>query len=445
MISKSALCNLCFFLCFFPYLNLFRQSAVEVQPICTVVAVLILMLFGCRVNRVTIAVGIFVALSIVYCFVSFEEGIGGWSVVLDFGAYLAPLLLFLGLRDCGPLLSPKALFGATVLHAGVGFLQEFHVFGWAEGLTAVVPRLSTGPLEGARGVSFLAPEPSYGAYILLLIVVSASYFYATRQITTRQLVFLSGLSFVMFIFNKSGTAFVLLFIYLLTLLVVQSRWLVLRHPFVIVVTWCVFTSSILFVILNAQNYEESNRYEQVIGEVSQLEHRSEFLTLTNLTEVAGARLISVAVGYAGLGEEYGLGHGVESGASESFRISEKLGVRWAALSAVGIPAFLDKPQSYASQVALDMGVPGLLVLGFLVSSALRPGRKYGAQRLRPQSARAVMVASLITGIFMILFDDTTALPVPWILLLFARWLREQGGFYTEVPLAQRRVSGRRIR
>ena len=218
--QEKSLVNAVFFLSIFCYLQLIPIQA-EVQPYAVIPAIYLIWKYGSPIGKYLkwYFAGLFSALLVsLYLALSGSYELG--ATISTFAAIAAPVIIF------GALIGRTHLISATIfrfvfwLWVGVGFSQKFlpavqNALGIDTLFTLLISRYSAKDLsEWERGVTLLAPEPSYSARTIFLFAVFILWLYKTDRIKLPETFFYSaGLLFLCFV-NQSGTVgfYALLFV-----------------------------------------------------------------------------------------------------------------------------------------------------------------------------------------------------------------------------------------
>lgn len=423
---KRKLVNLAFFFCFFPFLKVLPIEA-ETQPIAGIIALVILLIYGVKRTRYSIALLWLVYVVIGYYFITitFRPFLIP-KIALHTIAHLIPLFVFLALYDKMNLLSVKLYFLVLLLWLGLGLIQSFDFASPLKVLTDVVlghliADYQSSSFGGARGVAFFSQEPSAGANIVVLLMLTGVFFYTVGRISKRSMWLAVTASIVMAILNKSGTVGFLvtvfalgLFVGYLVALAKTGRMVVLMRKFVCIAAVAAILIAGLLMLVSKFQY--SSRFVNVAKIVYNDIIVRKQLSFYVMAKIGGFRFLTVYVGYRSIFDNFGLGHGIASYLTEFDRMAKAAGVVFSDYPLRESERWLKvvKPDSYSATVALDVGVVGLLpllsFLGFFLFS--KP-----MVRLGP----GVLVAKwgmLFVGLLRILLLGFISLPMPWLVLCY---------------------------
>ena len=422
-IRKSTILNLVFLLCFFPFLKLIPWITPEVQPWGALLALFCLLTFGVNKDTVSSLVMIFLLLLASAAAVSFLIGRAPGSVVMLSGAYALPLFILLALKDNTHLLSVRVLYASLLLYLLVGILQSFSLLVWAEPYVKHwIPRFYGAPVGLAgRGVTFLAHEPSGAGFIITLMMATASYFYVLDKISGRALATVILTVLAMLVMNKSGTAFLLLLIFfsvfLLTMFWYGSTASKTKTLFLVLP---IASLTALVAMLVIRDYAGSARYILLLHKLVDFASSAKLSTYAGLAEVTGGRFLSVFMGYASLIDGFGLGHGIAAYQLEYARLSSLLDIHWAeySIARLFVMGQAQKPNAYAAQIALDLGVAGFLIIVLIVLFCWRQRGKRGFWSGERRFNKSLIVAVFATATFIIFVRSTTTMPIAWVMLAY---------------------------
>lgn len=334
---------------------------------------------------------------------SFSEAIEALSILI------LPLGLALGLETILNQVSARVMTVCAVISALLGTLQFFapeilNITRVSAVLARAIPRLaSVSQGVGGRGVTMLAPEPSYAAPTILLVLVASLWLYARGRITRRRMGFLLVLVGWMVALNQSISLVisVLLFMVILFLGVILHRGSV-RHRMLLLVT---AAGLLVLTIWGLASFRGSDiRPLRVTGQISALliSRKANVDSLVALSDLNGSgRLSSVVQGYAGTIANHGAGLGIASWN------------RWITYTGPNTHVLNGhpKPFAYGAFVAMALGVPGLAALAF--------GLFYLVLKSARERPTALVLATVATGLIGILVNSPVSLPAYWVMMMFA--------------------------
>lgn len=421
---KKLLVNIVFLLCFFPFFKLLPFVRSEIQPYAGIFAIVLLLFWRVKKDNISFLSVLLVMIICVYGCFSVFRGIAFVQVLLLATGYMFPVFIFLVLKDNFHYLSKKILFVSIILYAFVGILQQFRLLVWTEPfMSLVISHFKGGPFGGGRGVLFLASEPSYAAVIIFFMFATAVFFYHTHKITKKELFFLFTVIFIMLLINKSASGVIL---FLLYLLFYYSAILFYGSAFK---KTLFFFMMFLFVILLPLvtnifvQYTSSARYIYILSIVlKNIGNIPNLFSLETLSMIGGKRFLTVIVGYMSIADFYGLGHGVSSYLFDFSRLRSLFSMEFYGFSTMQDYeriAEVFKPDSYGAQIAMDTGIIGLLIL-FVFLFVVWQNRI----KIKSSIVSKSVFAFYLVALYMILFNSSTSLPVPWVIFAYVYYFKK---------------------
>ena len=439
MLSKRTLVNITFFLCFFPFVRILRLHSVETEPIAGIIGLLIILLYGIKRNIFSITLIWLMFVITGYCAISIILRPSLFpSIILHTIAYFIPLFVFLSLYDKMDLLSPKVYFVALFIWLAVGVVQYFSLFGFLKPilndvLGIFISRYASSPLGGARGVVFLGPEPSASSTSIILFMLTALFFYATRKISSVVMWLAVCASLFMLFLNKSGTGMLLFVLiplgFLGGYLAVFVRGLksfslpreTIYVPFcaglILVVVW-------FAAVLLQRQYSYRSRFSDSATAAFDRIVVQRDVSMHTWTRLGGFRVPALYVGYRSLGQNYGLGRGVGSWLTDFDQVARSCGVFLENLPLLERERNLKvvKPGAYGGTLAFDVGAIGLFVLLLFLSLFLVSKFKTKL----PPSVSGPMWCIFFVSALKILFMGLVTLPMPWLGLCYVYHIKSSG-------------------
>jgi hypothetical protein len=193
-----------------------------------------------------------------------------------------------------------------------------------------------------------------------------------------------------------------------------------------------FFISIFFIVLfglflkisvsyqNLEKLKDKNRFFQTVSGVLELGGSLyEYNKFEIFAFFGGKRFITVYYGYYTLLDNYGLGHGIGSHVLDFVRISDLAGINMSTITNLNDTERQQdyfKPDSYGAQIAADTGYLGLLTLLYLLYLVIK--KRAPIEHEKRKNLAPLSSALFVTACYMLLFNSTTALPVPWVMLAF---------------------------
>jgi hypothetical protein len=399
MISKRALINIAFFLCFFPSLFYFLVKT-QTQPVGGLIACVILLKWGIKRNAFSLLLLVFITVVFMYALIGLVLYPSNYVNVLLHGAsYILPVLLFLALYENADLLSPKPYWAALFIWSAIGHIQNFSLFSpikpFLDAVFTVLVsyRYTSVPVGPGRGVSFLCSEPSDAAPVLMLFLLTGLFFLIKGKISRRGFYLAVVLVLMMLLENKSGSAFVLLMIFiagaiagiLLYFLPNLLRVDILRFTKYAIVGTCI--GFILYGVLYAlpKKMKWNWRFLGIVDIAKDVITGEKKDLMETLIYMGGQRAIPLYVGYGSLFHNYGVGHGVASWKMEaSFNeVMSFLHIKHTdylyILGNEELTFHQNKPQSYLAIISYDTGILGVSIILFFLLLFMIRARNRGFQ------------------------------------------------------------------
>jgi hypothetical protein len=178
--------------------------------------------------------------------------------------------------------------------------------------------------------------------------------------------------------------------------------------------------TVLVAMVVISEYAESARFIFLLRKLVDMVKSEDFLSLASLAVLSGGRFLTVLMGYNSLSDGFGLGHGIAAYQEEYSRLSVLANLDWAqySISEAYTSGDVHKPNAYGAQIALDMGVVGLVTVILIVFFCWRQKGKQGLGRSGGRLGQSLMTAVFFTAALIIFFRSTTAMPVSWVMLAF---------------------------
>lgn len=424
-VVKLILINIAFGLAFFPYIKILPIES-DVQPICEVVGVVILLIFGIKKDRIFIIVMMLIMLLMGYSILSVGRQNNLTTVALQFIGYCLPLVFFLALKERTNILSYRLFVCIVFLQLCVGFLQFNNLLAWSDSTLGIIfPNINV-VLPNPYGVNLLGTEPAYGGMVVILMLITNQFFYITKRVTYSNYIVIMTAIIIMMVLNKSGT--VIIFVSQFILVYTAAYIFKIKKPrkiglsILIGVMIALMAWEPLRIIYN----EQPRNVKLLLVAENLMSNTGERDLYEAAGLIAGKRILTVIVGYFAMVDRLGLGYGVASYQQEFMRISESIGIGWVDynfLSASERFAESYKPDSYGAQLAMDAGILGILFIFILLLFVWRSRlNEINKDILNDANYSSSRVATFILAGFMILFFGTTTLPAPWLMLVYVHAL-----------------------
>jgi hypothetical protein len=424
--DKTYLINLVFILSFFPFIKFIPFITAEAQPIAALVAFIYLFKYSRPINKYiifyfSIIFLYFVIALLKYLFFNSTGELLINSTIESTLILLTPILIYLVLLNNLDLVSVNTFrfvqyswFIISILQAYFPFL--LNITGVSFILTSIIPRFLSESIGGSRGVSAFAPEPSYAAQVIIVIILFGFFMYKKNQIKTKEFYFIIFADLMMIIANKSGSIYLFLILYLFFYFAVDLSNILKSPIYLIKNIFIIFTSFIVLCLLAlifiAFQLSENSRLGDAVNVVSSNNYNYfGFFDLLDITNQLGSqRTITVFVGYFNAFDTYGFGSGLGSWANNFINSLEKSGLKTDKIDffiSNGVTNL--KPYSYAALLAFDTGFVGLISLSMIFVSSFFTKLNYKVSQYG--------WSCLFLSLFMLYFNTVASLPCAWIIYL----------------------------
>ncbi|MBI4653432.1 MAG: hypothetical protein HY752_00295 [Nitrospirae bacterium] len=305
----------------------------------------------------------------------------------------------------------------------MGTLQTFGLLVWAQSyIQLIIPRFSGSPFGlGGRGVSFLAQEPSGAGFIVTLMLATGAYFYMINKISGKVFSMITIAVLTMLFMNKSGTTFLLLFIFFSVLLFMLFWYSSLAKKIkAFFMTMPIVPIFVIVTIITLNYYTDTVKFVALLNKLINLVESESIFSYGGIASLSGGRFITVAMGYASLYYGFGMGHGIASYQDMYSKLSTLLNLNWYrySISQRFASGEEQKPNAYGAIITLDMGVIGLGLLILIVYHCWRSRDKVKYWGQETILRKSLLVSIFSTAIFIIFFRSTTTMPVAWVMLAY---------------------------
>jgi hypothetical protein len=427
------LINLIYLLNFFPFFKIIPFIKAEIQPIAALFSIFYFFIFDLRdkrrIYRTYISAYPYIFVLLVYSCISlffyssFNELELGF-ILQSISIFLAPLTVFLVLIDRVNWISLNIFRFSIYSWFSISFLQAFasgllSAIGISSLLSLVISRFSVQSVGFGRGVAGFSPEPSYAAHIILLMFTLAIFLYRKKRIKKSEWLIMMSMSLFMVVVNQSATLgfFVAVFAASYGL----SEFLKGGQK-----TIYIFITSILLIFVSIVCI---SIFPQIL-EIRFLSVISNFVTaisgengrvfdILEFSDAYGSvRSSAVQVGYESIFHTNGIGLGMGGWGSNSIEIAEQTKASETSQYLFIYGDTPIRPYAYASFVAMDMGLIGLISLtGMLL-------RMIFLRLKRVSQVSSFSIACLLLFFLGIYYNQPTSLPAHWLFLLI--FLEDQG-------------------
>lgn len=424
--------NAIFLLNLFPFFKLIPFIDAEVQPIGAVFAAAYLLLCSNENQKkiykfIAPYVIILVCYSLVAIILVKYGDIKIEDVVQSLIIFASPLLIFISLFNQFHLISINVFRLAIYAWFLISVCQSYfyallNATGISFLLSLMISRFSAEKLaDWDRGVVAFAPEPSYGAHVILMMLVFAIFLYRQKRINRSELALLTVLSLFMIYANQSATMgfIVLVFVSTYSLFEFFIGNKASKLKIICAFAICLFSFFILLGyfpgIFGARVFDVLIKFiSGILGNGTQNFDAVEF---TN--SYGSVRTISTQVGYFNILNTFGTGSGMGGWGTHFLDALEQSGVELSSVTFFqNTGRFVNlKPYAYGALVAFDLGILGLLTLSSIfLRLLLRKVR-------RSSKVSAFAWSCLVSFILGFYFNSPTSLPIYW--MLFLLFLHDQ--------------------
>jgi hypothetical protein len=424
--------NAIFLLNLFPFFKLIPFIEAEVQPIGAVFAAAYLLLCSNKEQKhvykliapyIMVLTCYFLGAIILanYGDIKLEDTVQ--SLII----FISPLLIFVALFNQFHLISLNVFrfaiyawflisvcqfyFSALLNATGISFL-----------LSLMISRFSAEKLaDWDRGVVAFAPEPSYGAHIILMMFAFAIFFYHQKRIGQPELILLTLLSLFMVCANQSATMgfIVLIFVSVYSLFELLMGSKASKLKVICTSAICLFS---FFILLASFPEIIGTRVFDVLMKLSSGflgDGVQNFDAIEFTNSYGSVRTISTQVGYFNVLNTFGIGSGMGGWGTHFLDSLEQSGIELSSVTFfqnAGRVVNL-KPYAYGALAAFDMGFLGLITLSSIFLRLLLRKVQHSSK------ISAFAWSCLVSFILGFYFNSPTSLPVYW--MFFLLFLRDQ--------------------
>jgi hypothetical protein len=423
---KQRFINLIFLFNLFPFFKFIPFITAEVQPVSGLFSGMFLLIFHQTTAKryyrwvmpyFSVLGGYFLIALVLAYYGEVELA----KSIESLAIFLSPLLTFLALLGNLSLVSVSIFRFAFYAWTIVSICQQFapvvlNATGVSFLLTLLIPRFSSESLAAwNRGVVAFAPEPSYGAHIILLMFAFAIFLYRQQQISKLEFGTFSLLTMLMIYTNQSATmGFILAFFGIFYALFEASKGgQAAARIMAIGISLC-------FVMFLAFSYSPEIKsirlfevFAQFFDSISGSSGDFDPLAFTN--SQGSNRTISVKVGYANLLRTYGAGSGMGGWGNHFLDTMEHIGINITDVSffrhTLKNQVVNIKPYAYGAIAAFDLGIFGLGTLSWLFWRLIITRFQHSFQ------VSAFSLSCLVSALIGIYYNSPSSLPVYWIFFL----------------------------
>jgi len=387
----------------FPFSKLFFFLNAKVQPVSSLITLVGLFFIKNKNSSFTyfIIIGFYLLiLSIISTyFFRFND------VLISLISMILPLSTFLYLSSK----NVENKYLKTTLDVGITFyilIGAFQFFGFNAPLEILsyFYNVNTGTfgLLDYRGISFLAPEPSNSAFVIVFLFFLL---YMVRNDLSKKAFFYYSCILISFIFlNKSGTLALFVFI---ALLIALLNFFILNYNFTRLLKiffWCL---ALVFISIYLISYIPKIRLFDVFNQFYIIIQSGELFNTSNWYLFSGPRFIEVYAGFnEGIKSIFG---NLLGSTSELFDVKlgeYDLGSYWEQRR---INGFFEesKPNSYLSFITFEAGIIPLIVFILFTTHFFK---------ILLRSKNNIFIVFGVISFFMIYFRSTVTMPIAWTIL-----------------------------
>jgi hypothetical protein len=416
-----AFIDLIAFLTFFPFFKIIPGIDAEIQPIAAFFSIVYILLYDINTwrdiyNKTFLYFSVLGAYFLIACFLLMKGEIGISFLSQSISVFLAPLVIFVVLLDRISMISISIFKFSIYSWFGISFCQVFaspllNATGISFILSNIIARFSAETVSAGRGIAAFAPEPSYAAHNILLMLAFAIFYYRRQEIAKKEFMIMIAMIIFMVVSNQSGTIGLFMSSFALSygifeiakggknsMTVMNISIILLALTLVLVIMFPTILELRFFLII-------SDFISSITGQAGK-----SFSALEFSDTYGSARGSSVQLGYESIFHTNGFGLGLGGWGTKSIEMARKTKV--AELSEY-LFVYGDtpiKPYAYGSFVAMEMGIIGLISMSVMFFSII-------IERLTIQkSMSSFSFACLCLFVLGVYYNAPTSLPAHWVLL-----------------------------
>lgn len=414
------------FLSFFPYFVLLPLGTSEVQPWCYMVGALGFCLQIKQYSRGPALIG-FAFLGLLYAIWFGLYLVAPYCSLFRFAESCLicsiPLPWFLYLAR-NPPSGDRFFLCAAWLWIGMSLVQYLapsllRITGLEYLFSIIIKRFSSAAISDVRGVVGFSPEPSYAAQTL--VGLWGTYAYLLDRRLTRGMplgvynmpLFIGLLACVAV--NKSISGLLFTAPLIAYVAIGLARYNVKTITGLLGILFAVLAGVYLSIDRIVSGFSDSRLAEFIEKLVQGDADGGPIRGILSLSASFGShRTESVIVGYGSLVRSYGLGFGPGGWSNHFLEVFEWMGFDVTQVHYFMYFAFENiKPYSYLAFVACDLGLPGLIIVAWIVCSVTRG---------RVLWTRPLVIILLGLSVFMLAVNTVASLPTGWWLLLLVLYI-----------------------
>lgn len=409
------------FLTFFPFFKIIPGIDAEIQPIAAFFSMVYILFYDINkwrdiYNKTLVYFFVVGAYFLIACFLLMKGEIGISYLAQSISVFLAPLVIFVVLLDRISTISISIFKFSIYSWFGISFCQIFaspllNATGISFILSNIIARFSAETVSAGRGIAAFAPEPSYAAHNILLMLAFAIFYYRRQEIAKKEFMIMIAMIIFMVMSNQSGTIGLFMSSFALSygifevakggknsMTVMNISMLLLALTLVLIIMFPTILELRFILII-------SDFISSITGQAGK-----SFSALEFSDTYGSARGSSVQLGYESIFHTNGFGLGLGGWGTKSIEMARKTKV--AELSEY-LFVYGDtpiKPYAYGSFVAMEMGIIGLISMSLMFFSII-------IERLTIQkSMSSFSFACLCLFVLGVYYNAPTSLPAHWVLL-----------------------------
>jgi hypothetical protein len=419
--KNVALINLIAFLTFFPFFKVIPNIDAEIQPIAAFFSIVYILLYDINkwrnIYNKTLPYILVLGIYFLFACFSFMKGeIAAPYLSQSISVFLAPLAIFIVLLDRISLISISVFKFSIYSWFCISFCQIFaspllNMTGISFILSNIIARFSAETVSAGRGIAAFAPEPSYSAHNILLMLAFSIFYYRRQEISKREFSVMIAMTIFMVVSNQSGTIGLFMSSFAVSYGIFEVVKGGKNSAIVLNIVMLLVGILVIFIILFPAILEI--RFFFIISEfISSITGQAgkSFNALEFSDTFGSARGSSVQVGYESIFYTNGLGLGMGGWGAKSVEMARKTKVAEISEYLFVYGDTPIKPYAYGSFVAMEMGIIGLISMSVMFFIII-------LERLKiERNISSFSFACLCLFIIGVYYNAPTSLPAHWVLL-----------------------------
>jgi hypothetical protein len=419
--KNVALINLIALLTFFPFFKVIPNIDAEIQPIAAFFSIVYILLYDINkwreiYNKTFPYLFVFGGYFLLSCFSLMKGDIGMPYLSQSISVFLAPLVIFIVLLDRISLISISVFKFSIYSWFCLSFFQLFasqllNMTGISFVLSNIISRFSAETVSAGRGVAAFAPEPSYAAHNILLMLAFAIFYHRRKEISKKEFYTMIVMILFMVMSNQSGTIGLFMSSFALSYGIFEVVKGGKNSAIVLNISMILLGLFVLLIALFPMILEL--RFFFIISEfISSITGQAgkSFNALEFSDTFGSARGSSVQVGYESIFHTNGFGLGMGGWGTKSVEMARKTKVAEMSEYLFVYGDTPIKPYAYGSFVAMEMGIIGLISMSVTFFSII-------LERLKVErNMSSFSFACLCLFVIGVYYNAPTSLPAHWVLL-----------------------------